>query len=159
MKLLIAALTLVCSASVLAQGLQLIEIERERGRSGGAVSPPLPPTPISNGSYTGDTNGARASAGLIEGTDGRLYGVTEEGGFASEAFPRGSGAVFSLNKDGSDYKVLHHFKADGRDGQNPQGQLVEGRYGALYGTTRDGGKYDKGTIFKLSKNGRGYYVI
>ena len=67
--------------------------------------------------------------------------------------------MFSLNKDGSNYKVLHHFKADGRDGQNPQGELVEGRYGALYGTTRDGGKYDKGTIFKLSKNRRGYYVI
>jgi uncharacterized repeat protein (TIGR03803 family) len=107
----------------------------------------------------GGTNGATPSASLIEGTDGRLYGITTDGGLTNETFPQGLGLVFSLNKNGSDYKVLHYFRDDGVDGQKPGGALVEGRFGALYGTTSLGGHAGKGTIFKLNKNGHGYYIL
>src|SRR6266699_5556954 len=86
----------------------------------------------------GRTNGANPQAELIEGTDGRLFGTTPEGGLTSEDFPDGAGVVFSLKKDGTDYKVLHYF-GDAGDGQHPSGGLVEGKRGTLFGTTREGG--------------------
>src|SRR5437879_5607542 len=104
----------------------------------------------------GGTDGANPLASLIEGSDGRLYGTAFEGGHTNVPYPAGMGTVFSLNKDGSGFKVLHYFKKDrdGRDGRHPYGELVEGRFGSLYGTTRDGGRFGHGTIFKLNKSGR-----
>src|SRR5438552_3372010 len=99
------------------------------------------------------TNGANPYANLIEASDGKLYGTALEGGLTNAAFPKGAGTAFSLNKDGTEFKVLHYFGSSGTDGQNPFGALVEGRFGALYGTTRNGGVMDFGTIFKLDKEG------
>jgi uncharacterized repeat protein (TIGR03803 family) len=41
----------------------------------------------------------------------------------------------------------------------PRSQLVEGKDGMLYGTTRSGGTNDFGTVFRLSKDGTGYQVL
>ncbi len=109
-------------------------------------------------SFSG-TNGAQPYANLIEGSDGRLYGTTFQGGITNEDFPNGMGVVFALNKDGSGFEVVHFFGGSSHDGANPYAELVEGRFGVLYGTTRNGGRFDKGTIFKLSKNGTGYYRL
>ena len=73
-------------------------------------------------------DGAYPCAGVVEGSDGALYGTTQWGGRT------GNGTVFKLNKDGSGYAVLYNFGSQGNDGANPAAGLVEGPDGALYGT-------------------------
>src|SRR5690348_2532335 len=43
---------------------------------------------------------------------------------------------------------------DGTNGYIPQGGLVEGRDGNLYGTLSYGGWYDLGVVFKMAPNGK-----
>ena len=90
--------------------------------------------------------------GLLEASDGVLYGVSNAGGSA------GYGALFKLGKDGSDYRVVHSFAHDGIDGIQPN-PLFEGKDGALYGTTSGGGGYEGGTAFKINKDGAGYIIL
>jgi uncharacterized repeat protein (TIGR03803 family) len=98
-------------------------------------------------------DGGNPGAGLIEGSDGGLYGTTFWGG------SNGVGTVFRLNKDGSSYGALYHFGRTASDGVNPDTAVVQGADGALYGTTFYGGTNDAGTIFKLNTNGGGYGVL
>ena len=88
--------------------------------------------------------------GLLEGSDGVLYGTTYAGG--SNNF----GVVFRINKNGTDYGILRSFLASGGDGQRPQCSLVEDREGVLYGTTFAGGDNTRGTVFRINKNGTRY---
>lgn len=53
----------------------------------------------------------------------------------------------------SKYKTLYQFS--GTDGSQPYASLVLDQSGNLYGTTRDGGTYGTGTIFKLTRNDGG----
>jgi len=105
-------------------------------------------------SFTGSgSDGARPFAGLVESTNGRLYGTTCYGG------SNGLGTVFSINKDGSGYVVLKQFNTNGADGQNPRSALIEASDGLLYGTTYWGGSSNVGTVFGLSKDGNSYSVL
>jgi uncharacterized repeat protein (TIGR03803 family) len=56
------------------------------------------------------------------------------------------------------FSVLHEFCATNA-GCNPQGGLVQGADGALYGTTCFGGNFNFGTVFKLGTNGSDYTVL
>jgi uncharacterized repeat protein (TIGR03803 family) len=98
-------------------------------------------------------DGKQPKAGLLEGSDGALYGTTELGGSS------GLGAVFRVSKDGTEYSVLYEFTGTGGDAQNPWGGLVEDTSGWLYGTTYNGGAGGKGTIFMLAKDGSYYTVL
>jgi uncharacterized repeat protein (TIGR03803 family) len=102
---------------------------------------------------TNATLGHRSWARLLAGSDGALYGTTDGGG------TNNGGTVFKFNPDGSGYRVLHHFPAEQRDGRWPRGGLVEGRDGAIYGTTMNGGSEDRGTLFRLNKDGSGYAIL
>lgn len=92
-------------------------------------------------------------AGVIEGSDGSLYGTTSEGGIGS------AGTVFKLNKDGSGYQILYKFRTVSTDGFRPLGELIEGSDGSLYGTTLGDGITTKGTVFKIAKDGSGFEVL
>jgi uncharacterized repeat protein (TIGR03803 family) len=87
--------------------------------------------------------------GLLQATDGNLYGVTEGGGPNSCSFGA-CGTLFKLTLGGT-LTTLHSF--DGTDGQLPLG-LVQATSGAFYGTTAAGGTYGlpngDGTVFSLS---------
>src|ERR1041385_3805141 len=117
----------------------------------------LIPMTLRAGDYTnyvrlfsfGGTNGANPQCELLDGTDGRLYGTTPVGGLTNEDFPNGMGVVFALQRDGTDYQVLHYFGGNELDGKSPRGALIEGSDGFLYGTTQSGGASNRGTIFKL----------
>jgi uncharacterized repeat protein (TIGR03803 family) len=65
---------------------------------------------------------------VIEGPDGRLYGSEVGGRFDVSQ-------LFSIKKDGSDYKVLHSFEGEGE-----KGVVVNSMFfhtdGNLYGTTK-----------------------
>ena len=97
-------------------------------------------------------DGQNPQAGLVEGSDGALYGTTQYGGAYN------AGVVFRVNKDGTGYGVLYKF-GGGADGANPQSGLVEAGNGALYGTTPSGGDYGSGTVFRLNKDSTGYGVM
>jgi uncharacterized repeat protein (TIGR03803 family) len=98
--------------------------------------------------------GAYPAAGVLEASDGKLYGTTSLG-----STPDLHGTVFSLNKDGSGFEVMHIFAGVAGDGQNPKAGLIEGSDGALYGTTYYGGTGRAGTVFKLNKDATGYKVL
>src|SRR5262245_18780012 len=74
-----------------------------------------------------DVGGHSPNAGLLEGSDGKLYGTTSQGG--SDRL----GTVFSVNANGSGYSVLHAFNLD--EGKASGAMLIEASDGSLYGTT------------------------
>lgn len=98
------------------------------------------------------TDGHTVFAPVMEASDGFLYGTAYGGGSAN------SGVVYKLARDGSQFAVLHHF-AGGADSANPQGTLIEGSDGYLYGTTYFGNTSVRGTVFKINKAGTDYSII
>lgn len=123
------------------------------------------------GCLLGGADGSQPQ-GLLEGSDGVLYGTTRSGGVKGGALAQygldatGNGTVFKVNRDGTGYQVLRAFTGRDGDGFQPQAGLVEGRGGALYGTTmkdgtEQGGVIDSGpgTVFTLNKDGSGYRIL
>lgn len=98
-------------------------------------------------------DGAYPGAGVITGSDGYLYGTTQNGG-ANLA-----GTIYRVNTNGSNHTVLRSFSSSGGDGYTPAAPVVEGRDGVLYGTTYYGGSNARGTVFKMNRNGSGYTLI
>ncbi len=99
------------------------------------------------------TDGEYFFDGVIEGSDGKLYGAMVNGG------PQDGGIVFRMNKDGSGYELLHSFSIPSENGISPWGTVIEGSDGNLYGATRRGGLADAGTVFRLGKDGTGFAVV
>lgn len=93
-------------------------------------------------------DGDSSYAGLIEASDGNLYGTTLGGG------TQGHGTVFKITKSGT-LTTLYSFCAQSgcADGEFPQTGLVQASNGNLYGETILGGAYGSGTIFELTLNG------
>jgi uncharacterized repeat protein (TIGR03803 family) len=96
-------------------------------------------------------DGRGARAGLIADSSGTIYGTTYYGGSIQQ------GTVFKLTPSSNGYResVLYRFQG-GPDGANPAAGLITDRLGAFYGTTTAGGKFDFGTVFKLTPNGNGF---
>jgi uncharacterized repeat protein (TIGR03803 family) len=96
--------------------------------------------------FDGNTSGGQPYGGLMQATDGALYGAAYTGGGL------GFGTVFRLNPDGTGFTVLHHFDpstASNIAGGYLYAGLVQGTGGALYGTTSQGGPGSAGTIFRF----------
>jgi uncharacterized repeat protein (TIGR03803 family) len=96
-------------------------------------------------SFTGANDGANPYAGLLQASDGWIYGTTEYNG----AF--GNGTIFRISTNGS-FTALYSFTG-GNDGANPVASLIQASDGRLYGTTQFGGAYGNGTVFQVSSNG------
>jgi uncharacterized repeat protein (TIGR03803 family) len=92
-------------------------------------------------SFRGGADGEYPSAGLIRDAAGNLYGTTYGGGTSNW------GTVFKVDTKGHE-AVLYSF-AGGSDGAAPVAGLVQDRGGNLYGTTKYGGAYGAGVVFKL----------
>ena len=95
-------------------------------------------------------DGGGPVAGVIQGTDGNLYGTTAGGGVGDCGLNGGCGTVFKL-APGGQLTTLHNFNG-GTDGHTPQAGLVEGTDGNFYGTT-SGGESNNGTIFMITPAG------
>jgi uncharacterized repeat protein (TIGR03803 family) len=96
-----------------------------------------------------------SSGGLIQSSDGTLYGATEQGGDNSTCLatqPYGCGTVFRLTTAGT-LTTLHTFAGYPNDGNTPYDQLVQAADGNVYGTTQLGGANNAGTIFRMSPGG------
>ena len=94
--------------------------------------------------------GSEPTGNLIEGVDGLLYGMTQEGG----AFF--SGTIFSWDPATSTHTVIYDF--DEPNGEFPNGSLFEMPNGTMFGTTISGGLHDEGVLFKIWP-GTGTYTI
>lgn len=101
------------------------------------------------------SDGVSPAAGLIEGTNGMLYGTTIEGGATN------GGTVFRMNKDGSGFSVIFNFTntATAPDGYWPFSSLLKGSNGLLYGTTQYGGSFGEGIVFSMDYNGNNFTVL
>ena len=87
--------------------------------------------------------------GIVQGTDGILYGTTSLGGANNE------GAVFKLTTQGT-FSTLYSFCSDSSnclDGSTPKVPMILGNDGNFYGTTTGGGSNDEGTVFQITPQG------
>jgi len=85
-----------------------------------------------------ESSGAAPLGTLLQASDSYLYGTTSYGS------PRQYGTVFRLTLDGT-FETLHQFEllnaTSWAQGAYPDGGLVQGTNGKLYGTTYIGGLY------------------
>ena len=107
------------------------------------------------------TDGYSSDGPLILDPTGNLYGVTAFGGNYSGCSVQnagGCGTVYGLVPQGNgnwQEQVLHRFAQYKNDGQAPDAGVVMDSEGQLYGTTTYGGKYQNGTIYKLTRDKAG----
>jgi uncharacterized repeat protein (TIGR03803 family) len=98
------------------------------------------------------TDGAAPYAGLIQATDGNLYGTTVYGGTGCPPF--GCGTVYRITPGGGVTTVYSFCAQSGcEDGSNPYAALLQTTDGDFYGTTGTGGANDLGTFFKITASG------
>ncbi len=93
-------------------------------------------------------DGGNPLDGLLQASNGDLYGTTFGGGANS------SGTVFVINPEGV-LSTVYNFCAQTfcTDGASPYGGLIQGTDGDFYGTTYYGGDYGQGSVFRLTPGG------
>jgi uncharacterized repeat protein (TIGR03803 family) len=91
-------------------------------------------------------NGTNPYGGLIQSSDGNLYGTTTNGGVNNANY----GTVFKLTLDGTLTSIYSFCSQVGcTDGYQPYDPVVEGSDGNLYGMTYLGGA-QYGTVFSVA---------
>ena len=88
------------------------------------------------------TNGGFPYGGLIADAAGNLYGTTTQGG------SNNGGTVFEVAAGTHALSTLANF--NGINGRMPYSTLVADAVGNLYGTTGNGGLFDRGTLFEIT---------
>ncbi len=94
-------------------------------------------------SFTGGADGGYPVSGVIQASDGRLYGTT----------PTGGEALFRVSDPGGapTFEILFSFfNSATLLGDIPQGSPIQASDGKLYGTTYYGGLNFAGTIYAVS---------
>jgi uncharacterized repeat protein (TIGR03803 family) len=100
------------------------------------------------GASLGCPDGSTPFGGLVQASDGNLYGTTS--GCCNGSTP---GTIFKLpptSVPDAALKTIYTFCSGCPDGEFPYAGLVQGTDGNLYGTTNQGGTSGYGTVFKLS---------
>jgi uncharacterized repeat protein (TIGR03803 family) len=132
------------------------------GENGGCAGTVFELSPADNGRWNekvlhtfrlNGTGGTGPAGSVILDGEGNLYGATYGGG------RYGVGTAFELSRGPNESwmeKILHSF-GDGKDGVYPSAGLALGSSGNLYGTTADGGTYNAGTVFELSRGSDGVW--
>lgn len=114
--------------------------------------------------FTGGSDGSGPQTGLTMDRAGNLYGTACYGGTQANDchITGGCGTIFELVRGGSGFifRPLYQFQGfPTGDGATPQGRVIFGPEGALYGTTAFGGLQGNGcgseqpgcgTVFKLT---------
>ena len=96
-------------------------------------------------------DGAFPQAGLVQATDGNIYGTTSDGGAGGVAY----GTVFEITPAGQLTTLYAFCQTDCSDGGEPYAGLVQAANGNLYGTTSYGGNSSSnGTVFEITLAGQ-----
>ena len=107
--------------------------------------------------FTGASNGSNPFGTLIQGSNGLLYGLTELGG------ANNGGTIFSLNTATNAFTIVYSFPVFSSSGaplgDSPQGTLMQGANGKLYGMTSEGGTNNEGVIFRYDLINNSYSMI
>lgn len=77
-------------------------------------------------------NGAKPEGSLIQANNGKIYGMTRDGGISDD------GVIFEYNLDKNQYIKL--IDLNDEIGTNPTGTLMQASNGKLYGMTSQGGQ-------------------
>jgi uncharacterized repeat protein (TIGR03803 family) len=96
--------------------------------------------------FTGGADGAAPVAGMIQATDGNLYGTTWGYGYNN----LNQGTVFKISLTGT-LTTLHSFQLT--DGALPFAPVYQAKDGNFYGTTEEGGTFNYGTVFSMTPSG------
>jgi len=99
-------------------------------------------------SQSGCSDGEFPPAGLVQATNGDLYGTTGAGGVYN------AGTVFKITPSGA-LTTLYSFcsQSECMDGGNPQAGLVQATNGDFYGTTAYSAGNLGGTVFQITPSG------
>jgi uncharacterized repeat protein (TIGR03803 family) len=97
-------------------------------------------------------DGGFPSAGLVQATNGNLYGTTREGGYTANGSAEGT--IFKITPGGT-LTTLYKFCLESgcTNGSWPYAGLVQATNGNFYGTTNQGGANGQGTVFKITPGG------
>jgi uncharacterized repeat protein (TIGR03803 family) len=99
-------------------------------------------------SFTGNPDGSSPYYGtLIQASDGNFYGTTQSGGTG------GVGTLFKMTPTGVETAIYPFSLSGYRDGKYPDGSLVEGTDGNLYGTAESGAASQLGSVFQATSGG------
>jgi uncharacterized repeat protein (TIGR03803 family) len=110
---------------------------------------------ISTGAYTrkvefkGASNGSNPRGSLVAASNGKLYGMTNQGG------ANNFGVIFEYTPGNDSVVVKFHF--DGTNGRNPFGNLMQASNGKLYGMTYQGGTTNDGVLFEYNPANDSFY--
>lgn len=96
-------------------------------------------------------NGAIPAGSLVQASDGKLYGMTEQGGGSNH------GVIFSFDLSTFAYTKLKDLEF--ADGVYPRGSLVQASNGKLYGMTNQGGISNRGVIFSFDPSTSTYIKL
>jgi uncharacterized repeat protein (TIGR03803 family) len=120
---------------------------RSVGSSGDGVVYKMTPAGVLTNlhSFANDTNGYAPFAGLVQATDGKLYGVTTTNPGKS------SGVLFQITTTGTYKDLIFFSNTTGKyEGAAPQVSLFQHTNGTLYGDTEGGGSQAKGVLYSLN---------
>lgn len=92
--------------------------------------------------FDGTTNGKSPVGNLTKAADGKLYGMTSDGGNFY------MGVLFQYDPVNNSYTKKIDF--NGGNGRFPLGSLISATDGNLYGLTQFGGNYDFGVLFRYN---------
>ena len=96
--------------------------------------------------FGGSADGSAPVAPLVQATDGNFYGTTYYYG-------NSGGTVFRMTPGGAE-NVLHLFTpGSSGDGDPPAAPLIQATDGNFYGTTKQGGTFNNGSIFRMTPGG------
>jgi len=99
---------------------------------------------------SGAYRGFGPEGSLIQASDGKLYGMTNNGTTTDLDY----GNLFSYDPGTNTYDTLFSFtdQAGAYEGAIPTGTLMQASDGKLYGMTEEGGKFNYGNIFQFDIN-------
>ena len=91
------------------------------------------------------SDGTQPYAGLTPGAGGTFFGTTLGGGSS------GNGTIYELLPHGNAYTFTSVYSfPGGTGGKYPESPLIIDEPGDLFGTTIDGGRKNKGTVYELT---------